>query len=45
MKIVEVRAMRGPNYWSVKYSKLIVLKLILEEKECSPGNEFSLFTD
>jgi cyanophycin synthetase len=29
MKIVETRVMRGPNYWSVKQPRLIVLKLDL----------------
>ncbi|MCC3157429.1 cyanophycin synthetase [Hymenobacter sp. 15J16-1T3B] len=31
MKIVDLRTMRGPSYWSVKHRKLIVLKLDLEE--------------
>lgn len=31
MKIVDLRVMRGPNYWSVKHPKIIVLKLALEE--------------
>jgi cyanophycin synthetase len=31
MKVVEKRIMRGPNYWSVKHPKIIVLKLDLEE--------------
>ncbi|WP_162426888.1 cyanophycin synthetase [Pontibacter pudoricolor] len=32
MKIVDLRVMRGPNYWSVKHPKIIVLKLDLEEQ-------------
>ncbi|WP_276495655.1 cyanophycin synthetase [Pontibacter litorisediminis] len=31
MKIIDLRIMRGPNYWSVKHPKLIVIKLDLEE--------------
>ncbi|NEM97499.1 cyanophycin synthetase [Pontibacter burrus] len=31
MKIVDLRVMRGPNYWSVKHPKIIVLKLALDE--------------
>ncbi|WP_266205312.1 cyanophycin synthetase [Pontibacter kalidii] len=31
MKIIDLRIMRGPNYWSVKHPKLIVVKLALEE--------------
>ncbi len=31
MKIVDLRVMRGPNYWSVKHPKIIVLKLDLED--------------
>jgi cyanophycin synthetase len=30
MNILELRVMRGPNYWSVKHSKIIVIKLALE---------------
>ena len=31
MKIIELRIMRGPNYWSVQHPKIIVMKLALEE--------------
>jgi cyanophycin synthetase len=31
MKTVAMRVMRGPNYWSVKHPKIIVLKIDLEE--------------
>ena len=31
MKIIDLRTMRGPSYWSVKHRKLIVLKLDLED--------------
>ena len=38
MKIREIRAMRGPNYWSIRRHFLIVMKLDLEEMEESPTN-------
>ncbi|MDB5234624.1 MAG: cyanophycin synthetase [Hymenobacter sp.] len=31
MKIIDIRSMRGPSYWSVKHTKLIVMKVNLEE--------------
>ncbi|MBD2724045.1 cyanophycin synthetase [Hymenobacter armeniacus] len=31
MKIIDIRTMRGPSYWSVKHTKLIVMKVDLEE--------------
>ncbi|TXK33251.1 cyanophycin synthetase [Pontibacter qinzhouensis] len=31
MKILDLRIMRGPNYWSVSHPKLIVIKIALEE--------------
>ncbi|QMU27984.1 cyanophycin synthetase [Adhaeribacter radiodurans] len=31
MEIVDLRIMRGPNYWSVKHPKIIVLKIALHE--------------
>ncbi|AIZ64454.1 cyanophycin synthetase [Hymenobacter sp. DG25B] len=40
MKIVELRTMRGPSYWSVKHHKLIVLKVNLEEFAGKWSNEF-----
>ena len=33
MKIININAMRGPNYWSVRRHKLIVMVLDLEEME------------
>lgn len=38
MRILEIRAMRGPNYWSIRRHKLIVMKLDLEELEDKPTN-------
>jgi cyanophycin synthetase len=38
MKIVEIKVMRGPNYWSIRRPKLIQMKLDLEEMEQQPTN-------
>ncbi len=43
MRIREIRAMRGPNYWSVRRHKLIVMTLDLEELEQSPTNKIDGF--
>lgn len=45
MKIVEIRAMRGPNYWSVRRHKLIVMKLDIQELEEFPSNKIDGFAD
>lgn len=38
MKILDIRTMNGPNYWSVRRHKLIVMLLDLEELEQRPTN-------
>lgn len=45
MKIREINAMRGPNYWSVRRHKLIVMVLDLEEMEELPSNKIPGFSD
>lgn len=45
MKIIEIKTLRGPNYWSNYRKKLIVLKLDLENLEESPTNKIDGFTD
>lgn len=45
MKIREINAMRGPNYWSVRRHKLIVMVLDLEEMEERPSNTIEGFKD
>jgi cyanophycin synthetase len=45
MKIREIRAMRGPNYWSIRREKLIVMVLDLEEMEELPTNKCPGFLD
>ncbi|MBA2610954.1 MAG: cyanophycin synthetase [Bacteroidetes bacterium] len=45
MKIIETKALRGPNYWSNYRKKLIVMKLDLEELEQSPTNKIPGFLE
>jgi cyanophycin synthetase len=45
MEIREIQAMRGPNYWSVRRHKLIVMVLDLGEMEESPSDKIDGFTD
>ncbi|WP_210518683.1 cyanophycin synthetase [Hymenobacter terricola] len=43
MKIVDLRTMRGPSYWSVKHHKLIVAKVDLQEFAGKWSNSISGF--
>lgn len=43
MKIIEIKVMRGPNYWSTQIKKLIVMKLDLGDWEQSPTNTIEGF--
>lgn len=45
MKILEIKVMRGPNYWSNYRKKLIVSKLDLEDLEDSPTNHVNTFSE
>ena len=45
MRILEIRAMRGPNYWSIRRHKLIVMTLDLEEYEQKPTNKIDGFLE
>ena len=45
MKILEIKAMRGPNYWSIRRHKLIVMVLDLEDLEQKPTNKIDGFLD
>jgi cyanophycin synthetase len=45
MKIVEIKVLRGPNYWSVRRGKLIQMKLDLEEMEEKPTNKVEGFRE
>lgn len=45
MKILSINAMRGPNYWSVRRHKLIVMVLDLEKMEEYPTNRIPGFSE
>lgn len=45
MKILEIKVLRGPNYWSVRRPKLIQMKLDLEEMEQRPTNTIPGFRE
>ena len=45
MKIEEIKILRGPNYWSVRRTKLIQMRLQLEDLEQRPTNSIDGFLD
>ena len=45
MKILKTQTLRGPNYWSIKRNKLIVMRLDLEELTERTSNEIPGFYD
>ncbi len=45
MKILEIKVLRGPNYWSIRRPKLIQMKLDLEEMEQRPTNKIPGFRE
>jgi cyanophycin synthetase len=45
MNILEIKVLKGPNYWSVRRTKLIQMKLDLEEKENMPTNKIPGFRE
>ncbi|KAA6439796.1 cyanophycin synthetase [Dyadobacter flavalbus] len=45
MRVIEIRCLRGPNVWSVRRTKLVVMKLDLEEFEELPTNKIDGFYD
>ncbi len=45
MKIIEIKTLRGPNYWSNYRKKLIVMKLDLESLEEMPTNKIAGFSE
>ena len=45
MKIREIRALKGPNYWSINRHKLIVMVLDIEELEERPTNKIAGFRE
>ena len=45
MKILDLKTMNGPNYWSITRHKLIVMRLDLEDLEERPTNTIPGFLD
>ncbi|HSZ87358.1 MAG TPA: cyanophycin synthetase, partial [Puia sp.] len=45
MKIIEIKVLKGPNYWSIRRPKLIQMKLDLEEMEQRPTNSIAGFKE
>ena len=45
MKILEIKVLKGPNYWSVRRDKLIQMKLDLEDMEQRPTNKIEGFRE
>jgi cyanophycin synthetase len=43
MKILEIKVLKGPNYWSVRRLKLVQMKLDLEDMEQRPTNKIDGF--
>jgi len=43
MKIIRTQTLRGPNYWSIRRDKLIVMRLDLEDLAEKPSNEIPGF--
>ncbi|MDJ0598313.1 MAG: cyanophycin synthetase [Crocosphaera sp.] len=43
MKILKTLTLRGPNYWSIRRKKLIVMRLDLEDLADKPSNEIPGF--
>lgn len=43
MRIIDIRCVNGPNFWSVRKCKLVVMKLDLEEFEERPTNRIEGF--
>ncbi len=44
MRILDIKALRGPNYWSGYRKKLIVMRLNLEDFEERPSDKITDFT-
>ncbi|HMJ07504.1 MAG TPA: ATP-grasp domain-containing protein, partial [Pyrinomonadaceae bacterium] len=45
MQILEIRTLRGPNYWSGYWKKLIIMRLDIGEYEQRPTNKLDGFID
>ncbi len=45
MRILDIKVMKGPNYWSIRRHKLIQMKLDLEDMEQKPTNLIDGFSE
>jgi cyanophycin synthetase len=45
MKILKTQTLRGPNYWSIRRTKLIVMRLDLEDLAQKPSTSLSGFSE
>lgn len=45
MRILKIQTLRGPNYWSIRRHKLVVMRLDLEDLAERPSNEIAGFYD
>ena len=45
MNIIDIKVMKGPNYWSVRRHKLIVMRLDLEDMEQKPTDKIPGFLE
>ncbi|HSU28184.1 MAG TPA: cyanophycin synthetase [Chitinophagaceae bacterium] len=45
MKILEIKVLKGPNYWSIRRPRLIQMKLDLEEMEQKPTDKIPGFPE
>ena len=45
MNIVDIKVLKGPNYWSIRRPKLIQMRLDLEEMEQRPTNSIPGFME
>ena len=43
MRILKIQTLRGPNYWSIRYPKLIVMRLDLEDLAEKPSHQIPGF--
>ncbi|MEB3211315.1 MAG: cyanophycin synthetase [Leptolyngbyaceae bacterium] len=45
MKILKTQTLRGPNYWSIRHHRLIIIRLDLEDLAERPSNDIPGFYD
>ncbi|MCU0381360.1 MAG: cyanophycin synthetase [Chitinophagaceae bacterium] len=45
MRIIDIKVLKGPNYWSIRRTKLIQMRIDLEEMENHPTNTLEGFRE